>query len=108
VLVWDALRQRENQYEVQRMRTAPNVLSFRYDIVMDGRMDGTAVRCFQLFRLDPVEPCPASQPERLRTRPARISHPYVEPAPTFLQIVPAAAAGIGYQAKHPLGDQDGK
>ena len=36
VLYWDVMRQRGNQYHEQQKRTAPTVLSFAYELVMDG------------------------------------------------------------------------
>jgi pimeloyl-ACP methyl ester carboxylesterase len=37
VLFWDVLRQRGNQYQEHIAQTAPNVLSFDYELVMHGR-----------------------------------------------------------------------
>ena len=67
VLFWPS-PQRGNQHEVQQKQPATNALSFRCGIVMDGRTEGTAARCFHLFRLDPdtVGSRTAPRPERLR------------------------------------------
>ena len=37
ILYWDVMRQRGNQYHEQQKRTEPTVLSFAYELVMDGR-----------------------------------------------------------------------
>jgi hypothetical protein len=37
VLFLDVLRQRGNQYREHAARTAPHVLSFNFEVVMDGR-----------------------------------------------------------------------
>ncbi len=36
ILFWDVMRQRGNQYHEEQKRTAPNVLSFGSELVMDG------------------------------------------------------------------------
>ena len=37
IVYWDVMRQRGNQYHEQQRRTEPTVLSFAYELVMDGR-----------------------------------------------------------------------
>jgi len=37
ILYWDVMRQRGNRYHEEQKRTAPNVLSFGAELVMDGR-----------------------------------------------------------------------
>ncbi len=36
-LVWDVMRRRSNQYYEQMAKTAPNVLQFKHDLILDGR-----------------------------------------------------------------------
>src|SRR6185437_13537844 len=54
ILFWDAMRQRGNQYEEQQKRTAPNVLSFPYEIVIDGRTLARPVN-YGIVRIVPPE-----------------------------------------------------
>jgi hypothetical protein len=54
ILFWDVLRQRGNQYLEHTARTAPHVLQFKTDVVLDGRTLKKPVN-YALVRIEPPE-----------------------------------------------------
>jgi pimeloyl-ACP methyl ester carboxylesterase len=54
ILFWDVMRQRGNQYREHAARSAPHVLSFGFDLVMDGRKLDRPVN-YGLVRVRPPE-----------------------------------------------------
>ncbi len=37
ILFWDVMRQRSNQYHAHLAETAPNVLDYKFEVIIDGR-----------------------------------------------------------------------
>ena len=96
VLFWDALRQRGKQYEEQQKRTAPNVLSFRYDIVMDGRTLARPVN-YGLVRIIPPEGVEIDP----RKRPFVIVDPRGGHGPGIGGFKADSEIGVAMRAGHP-------
>ena len=96
VLFWDALRQRGNQYEEQQKRTVPNVLSFRYEIVMDGRTLARPVN-YGLVRIIP----PAGVEIDPRKRPFVIVDPRAGHGPGIGGFKADSEIGVAMRAGHP-------
>jgi len=54
ILFWDVMRERGNQYHAHLVETAPNVLDYRFEVVIDGRMLPRPVN-YGLVRIIPPE-----------------------------------------------------
>jgi hypothetical protein len=54
ILFWDVMRQRGNQYREHAALSAPHVLSFGFDLVMDGRKLDRPVN-YGIIRIRPSE-----------------------------------------------------
>ena len=96
VLFWDVMRQRGNQYEEQQKRTAPNVLSFRYKIVMDGRTLPRPVN-YGLVRIIP----PAEIDIDPKKRPFVIVDPRAGHSPGIGGFKADSEIGVAMRAGHP-------
>ena len=96
VLFWDVMRQRGNQYEEQQKRTVPNVLSFPYKIVMDGRTLPRPVN-YGLVQIIP----PAGVEIDPKKRPFVIIDPRAGHSPGIGGFKADSEIGVAMQAGHP-------
>ncbi|MBV8650010.1 MAG: DUF3141 domain-containing protein, partial [Alphaproteobacteria bacterium] len=96
VLFWDVMRQRGNQYEEQQKRTAPNVLSFPYEIVIDGRTLSRPVN-YGLVRIVPPEGIEIDR----KKRPFVIVDPRAGHGPGIGGFKADSEIGVAMRAGHP-------
>jgi len=96
ILFWDVLRQRGNQYNERQKQAAPNVLSFAYQLVMDGHALPRPVN-YVLVRIVPpegVEMVP-------RKRPFVVVDPRAGHGPGIGGFKPDSEIGVAMRAGHP-------
>jgi len=96
VLFWDVMRQRGNQYEQQQKRTTPNVLSFPYEIVMDGRTLPRPVN-YGLVRILPLDGVQIDP----KKRPFVIIDPRAGHSPGIGGFKADSEIGVAMRAGHP-------
>src|SRR5512145_1972759 len=97
VLFWDVMRQRGNQYREHTARTAPHVLSFDFDLVLDGRKLDRPVN-YGLIRIrqpEGVEPDP-------KKRPFVVVDPRAGHGPGIGGFKEESEVGVALRAGHPV------
>ncbi len=96
ILYWDMMRQRGNQYREHAASTAPHVLSFEFDLVMDGRALDRPVN-YGLIRI--------RQPEVAAVDPAKRPFVVVDPraghGPGIGGFKADSEIGVALAAGHP-------
>ncbi len=96
LLFWDVMRQRGNQYQAHAAKTAPHVLSYTPEIVLDGRMLEKPVN-YALTRIVP--------PEGVTIDPARRPFVIIDPraghGPGIGGFKADSEIGVALKAGHP-------
>lgn len=95
-LFLDVLRQRGNQYEEQTKRTAPHVLSFQLEVVLDGRALPNPVN-YVLVRIVP----PAGESIDMKKRPFIVFDPRAGHGPGIGGMKHDSEIGVALRAGHP-------
>ncbi|MFL6796609.1 MAG: DUF3141 domain-containing protein [Xanthobacteraceae bacterium] len=96
VLFWDVLRQRGNQYREHLTETAPHVLDYAVELVIDGRTLERPVN-YALVRVVP----PADTQIDLTRRPFVIVDPRAGHGPGIGGFKADSEIGFAFQAGHP-------
>jgi Protein of unknown function (DUF3141) len=96
VLFWDVLRQRGNQYREHLAETAPNVLNYRAELIVDGRKLARPVN-YGLVRIVP----PDGVELDLRRRPFVIVDPRAGHGPGIGGFKADSEIGVAMKAGHP-------
>jgi pimeloyl-ACP methyl ester carboxylesterase len=96
VLFWDVMRQRGNQYRAHMAETAPNVLDFKAELVVDGRLLDRPVN-YCLVRIVP----PAGLEIDARRRPFVIVDPRAGHGPGIGGFKADSEIGVALKAGHP-------
>jgi len=96
VLFWDVMRQRGNQYLERQKQTAPNVLSFAYELMMDGRGLPRPVN-YMMVRILP----PAGVETDREKRPFVVIDPRAGHGPGIGGFKADSEIGVALQAGHP-------
>jgi pimeloyl-ACP methyl ester carboxylesterase len=96
VLYTDVMRQRGNQYQRHMAKQAPNVLSMKAELVMDGRTLERPVN-YMLTRIVP----PKSMPVDPIKRPFVVVDPRAGHGPGIAGFKPESEIGVAVQAGHP-------
>ena len=96
ILFWDVMRQRSNQYKEHVAQTAPHVLEYEVDLVMDGRTLPRPVN-YLLVRVRP----PAGVVTDNRTRPFIIIDPRAGHGPGIGGFKSDSEIGVAMKAGHP-------
>jgi pimeloyl-ACP methyl ester carboxylesterase len=95
ILFWDVMRERGERYLGHAARSAPHVLKFRYELVMDGRKLGRAVN-YALVRVVP----PAGVNVDARKRPFVIVDPRAGHGPGIGGFKADSEVGVAFKAGH--------
>ena len=96
VLTLDVLRQRGNIYEEQKAKNAPNVLSFKGELVLDGRTLPRPVN-YVLVRIVPTD---GREPDPTK-RPFVVVDPRAGHGPGIGGMKQDSEIGVALQAGHP-------
>jgi hypothetical protein len=96
LLFWDVVRQRGNNYLESTAKTAPNVLKFAYELVVDGRKLPRPVN-YGLVRIAP----PAGIEIDERKRPFVVIDPRAGHGPGIGGFKAESEIGVALQAGHP-------
>jgi len=96
VLYADVMRQRGNQYQRHMSKQAPNVLSMKAEVVLDGRTLERPVN-YILTRITP----PKSTPIDPIKRPFVVVDPRAGHGPGIAGFKPESEIGVAVQAGHP-------
>jgi len=96
ILYTDVMRQRGNQYQRHMSKTAPNVLSMRAELVLDGRTLKRPVN-YMLTRIIP----PKSMPVDPIKRPFVVVDPRAGHGPGIAGFKTESEIGVAVQAGHP-------
>jgi len=96
VLYADVMRQRGNQYQRHMSKQAPNVLSMKAEVVLDGRSLERPVN-YILTRITP----PKSMPVDPIKRPFVVVDPRAGHGPGIAGFKPESEIGVAVQAGHP-------
>jgi pimeloyl-ACP methyl ester carboxylesterase len=96
VLFWDVMRQRGNQYREHAARTAPHVLSFGFDLVVDGRKLDRPVN-YGLVRIRQ----PAGREVDPKKRPFVVVDPRAGHGPGIGGFKADSEIGVALAAGHP-------
>src|SRR5512134_2878894 len=96
VLFWDVLRQRAAEYEQQRAKPVPNVLSFDAELVLDGRTFERPVN-YLLVRIKP----PAGVSIDQKKRPFVVVDPRAGHGPGIGGFKADSELGVAMRAGHP-------
>lgn len=96
VLFWDVMRQRGNQYRAHLAETAPNVLSYEVELVVDGRTLARPVN-YGLVRVIPPEGVEID----LKRRPFVIVDPRAGHGPGIGGFKADSEIGVAMKAGHP-------
>ncbi|HUK11341.1 MAG TPA: DUF3141 domain-containing protein [Stellaceae bacterium] len=96
VLFWDVMRQRSNQYREHMAQTAPNVLEFQAELVVDGRTLKRAVN-YALVRIVP----PAGTEIDPKRRPFVVVDPRAGHGPGIGGFKADSEIGVALKAGHP-------
>ncbi len=96
ILFWDVMRQRGNQYHEHQKRTAPNVLSFAYELVMDGRALRRQVN-YALVRIVPPQGVEIDP----KKRPFVVVDPRAGHGPGIGGFKADSEIGVAMRAGHP-------
>ncbi|WP_440137315.1 DUF3141 domain-containing protein [Orrella daihaiensis] len=96
VLTADVMRQRGNQYQRHMSKQAPNVLSMKAEVVLDGRTLERPVN-YVLTRIAP----PKSMPVDPIKRPFVVVDPRAGHGPGIAGFKPESEIGVAIEAGHP-------
>jgi Protein of unknown function (DUF3141) len=96
VLFWDVMRQRGNQYREHLAETAPHVLDYQVELVIDGRMLDRPVN----YGLARVVPPPGVELDTAR-RPFVIVDPRAGHGPGIGGFKADSEIGVAFKAGHP-------
>ena len=96
LLFWDVLRQRSEQYEAQRAKAVPNVLSFDVELILDGRTFERPVN-YGLVRIQPPEGVVIDA----RKRPFVVVDPRAGHGPGIGGFKADSELGVAMRAGHP-------
>jgi Protein of unknown function (DUF3141) len=96
LLFWDVMRQRGNNYLESTAKTAPNVLKFDYELVVDGRKLPRPVN-YGLVRIAP----PADVEIDARKRPFVVIDPRAGHGPGIGGFKAESEIGVALRAGHP-------
>jgi pimeloyl-ACP methyl ester carboxylesterase len=96
VLFWDVMRQRGNQYREQMAQTAPHVLDYKAELVLDGRKFDRPVN----YGLVRVIPPPGVEFDRTR-RPFIVVDPRAGHGPGIGGFKADSEIGVAFKAGHP-------
>ncbi|MFW8567142.1 DUF3141 domain-containing protein [Orrella sp. 11846] len=96
ILYTDVMRQRGNQYQRHMSKQAPNVLSMRAELIMDGRTLDKPVN-YMLTRIVP----PKSKPIDPFKRPFVVVDPRAGHGPGIAGFKPESEIGVAVDAGHP-------
>lgn len=96
VLYSDVMRQRGNQYQRHMAKKAPNVLSMKAELVLDGRTLAQPVN-YMLTRIVP----PRAMPVDPVKRPFVVVDPRAGHGPGIAGFKPESEIGVAIQAGHP-------
>ncbi|MCD8537315.1 MAG: DUF3141 domain-containing protein [Burkholderiaceae bacterium] len=96
VLTADVMRQRGNQYQRHMAKQAPNVLSMKAEVVLDGRTLERPVN-YVLTRIAP----PKSMPVDPIKRPFVVVDPRAGHGPGIAGFKPESEIGVAIEAGHP-------
>ncbi|MDS4026674.1 MAG: DUF3141 domain-containing protein [Candidatus Contendobacter sp.] len=96
ILFWDVLRQRSDEYEQQRAKAVPHVLSFDVDLVLDGRTFERPVN-YGLVRVQPPEGVVIHP----RKRPFVVVDPRAGHGPGIGGFKADSELGVAMRAGHP-------
>jgi len=96
VLFWDVMRQRSNQYREHMAQTAPNVLEFQAELVVDGRTLKRPVN-YALVRIVP----PAGTEIDPKRRPFVVVDPRAGHGPGIGGFKADSEIGVALKAGHP-------
>ena len=96
VLFWDVMRQRGNQYREHMAETAPNVLDYKAELVVDGRTLERPVN-YVLARIIP----PAGVEINPKLRPFIVVDPRAGHGPGIGGFKADSEIGVAFKAGHP-------
>ncbi len=96
VLFWDVMRQRGNQYREHLKKTAPNVLDYQVEVILDGRRLERPVN-YALVRIIP----PAGTEIDLMRRPFVVVDPRAGHGPGIGGFKADSEIGVALKAGHP-------
>jgi len=96
VLFWDVMRQRSNQYREHLAQTAPHVLDYHGELILDGRMLARPVN-YGLVRIVPPEGVEID----LKRRPFVIVDPRAGHGPGIGGFKADSEIGVAMKAGHP-------
>jgi pimeloyl-ACP methyl ester carboxylesterase len=96
VLFWDVMRQRGNQYRDHMAETAPNVLDYKAELVVDGRTLERPVN-YALVRIVP----PAGVEINPKLRPFIVVDPRAGHGPGIGGFKADSEIGVAFKAGHP-------
>ena len=96
VLYWDVMRERGNQYFAHMAETAPNVLQFQFEVVVDGRTLARPVN-YGLVRITP----PAGVEIDPLKRPFIVFDPRAGHGPGIGGFKADSELGVAMRAGHP-------
>jgi hypothetical protein len=96
ILFWDVMRQRSNEYHAHLAETAPNVLDYQFEVVIDGRMLARPVN-YGLVRVTPPEGVEID----MARRPFVIVDPRAGHRPGIGGFKADSEIGVAMRAGHP-------
>ncbi len=96
ILYWDVMRERGNEYLEHAASKTPNVLSFPFRIILDGRSLERPVN-YYLVRIEP----PADVPSDPRKRPIVVIDPRAGQAPGIGGFRADSEIGVAMREGHP-------
>src|SRR5262249_37022402 len=96
VLFWDVMRQRGNQYREHMAETAPNVLDYKAELIVDGRTLERPVN-YALVRIVP----PAGVEINPKLRPFIVVDPRAGHGPGIGGFKADSEIGVAFKAGHP-------
>lgn len=96
VLYWDTLRQRGNQFKAHAAQSAPHVLKFGWELVVDGRQLPRPVN-YALVRITPQSGTKTDP----RKRPFVVVDPRAGHGPGIGGFKPDSEIGVALKAGHP-------
>lgn len=96
ILFWDVLRQRSDQYDAQKAKAVPHVLTFDSELVLDGRTFDRPVN-YGLVRIKPPEGVTVGQ----KKRPFVVVDPRAGHGPGIGGFKADSELGVAMRAGHP-------
>src|SRR5258706_1847019 len=97
ILFWDAMRQRGNAYRARLAQTAPNVLDYKVELVVDGRRLERPVN-YALVRVVPPQGVEIDQ----NRRPFVIVDPRAGHGPGIGGFKARSEIGVAVKGRHPF------